>query len=67
MNGKSSEAGSKSQSAKTARVAPATKEKNISAQLAGLNSLRRNYTAYMHTSDPRMTAIAAYAMAYAQY
>jgi len=67
VKGKSSEAGSKSQSTKADTVGSVTKEKNASAQLAGLNSLKRSYKAYMHTSDPRMTAIAAYAMAYAQY
>ncbi|NKK67732.1 hypothetical protein [Rhizobium leguminosarum] len=65
--GKSTEAASKSKSDKAHEKKVSTKEKNLSAQLAGLNSLKRNYKALMHTSDPRMTAIAAYAMAYAQY
>ncbi|MBY3465788.1 hypothetical protein HFN80_17570 [Rhizobium laguerreae] len=65
--GKSTEAASKAKSAKADETKKVTKEKNLSAQLAGLNSLKRNYRALMHTSDPRMTAIAAYAMAYAQY
>ncbi|MBY3152069.1 hypothetical protein HFO56_06745 [Rhizobium laguerreae] len=65
--GKSTEAASKSKSDKADEKKVNTKEKNLSAQLAGLNSLKRNYKALMHTSDPRMTAIAAYAMAYAQY
>ncbi len=43
------------------------RENKMAAQLAGLNSLNRNYRAYMHTSDRRMTAIAAYTMAYARY
>ncbi|MGO7976106.1 hypothetical protein ACC705_34775, partial [Rhizobium ruizarguesonis] len=51
----------------TSVKADETKEKNLSAQLAGLNSLKRNYKALMHTADPRMTAIAAEAVAYAQY
>ncbi|TAU53731.1 hypothetical protein ELI43_13465 [Rhizobium leguminosarum] len=67
MKGKSTEATSKSKSAKADETKTGTKEKNLSAQLAGLNSLKRNYKALMHTSDPRMTAIAAYAVAYAQY
>ncbi|NKM59418.1 hypothetical protein GFL21_33990, partial [Rhizobium anhuiense] len=67
VKGKSTEAGSKSKSAKADGTKTVTKEKNLSAQMAGLNSLKRNYRALMHTSDPRMTAIAAYAMAYAQY
>ncbi|WP_235777177.1 hypothetical protein [Rhizobium mesoamericanum] len=49
---------------------PATttdKDRNLSAQLAGLNSLNRNYKALMNTSDPRMAAVKAYALAYAQY
>ncbi|MGO7969072.1 hypothetical protein ACC720_37735, partial [Rhizobium ruizarguesonis] len=57
------EAASKSKSV----TADETNEQHLSAQLAGLNSLTRNYKALMHTSDPRMTAIAAYAVAYAQY
>jgi hypothetical protein len=67
VKGKSSEAASKSKSVKADETKVSTKEKNLSAQLAGLNSLKRNYKALMHTSDPRMTAISAYAMAYAQY
>ncbi|WP_027668886.1 hypothetical protein [Rhizobium leguminosarum] len=67
VKGKSTEAASKSKSAKADETKVGTKEKNLSAQLAGLNSLKRNYKALMHTSDPRMTAIAAYAVAYAQY
>lgn len=43
------------------------KERRASTELAGLNSLNRSYKAYLHTSDPRMTAISAYAVAYAQY
>jgi len=67
VKGKSTEAESKSKSVKADETKVSTKEKNLSAQLAGLNSLKRNYKALMHTSDPRMTAIAAYAVAYAQY
>ncbi|MCL6706919.1 hypothetical protein M8R20_07900 [Pseudomonas sp. R2.Fl] len=39
-------------------------EKNA---LAGLNSLNRNYHAYLNSNDPRMTAVSAYAVAYAEY
>ncbi|ABC91423.1 hypothetical conserved protein [Rhizobium etli CFN 42] len=67
VRGKSSEAPGKSKSGKSDTAAISTKEKNLSAQLAGLNSLKRNYRALMHTSDPRMAAISAYAVAYAQY
>jgi hypothetical protein len=66
-NGKSGHASGKSQSTKTEKAATDRKEKSLPASLAGLNSLKRNYRALMHTSDPRMTAIAAYATAYAQY
>jgi hypothetical protein len=64
---KSTEAASKSKSAKADETKVSPKEKNLPAQLAGLNSLKRNYRALMQTSDPRMTAISAYAVAYAQY
>ncbi|ARO30729.1 hypothetical protein NXC14_CH02807 [Rhizobium sp. NXC14] len=67
VRGKSSEAPGKSKSGKSDTATTSTKEKNLSAQLAGLNSLKRNYRALMHTSDPRMAAISAYAVAYAQY
>lgn len=63
--GKSGEAKAKSLSAKNA--AADIRQKNPASELAGLNSLNRSYKAYMHTSDPRMTAIAAYAMAYARF
>ncbi|MBX4888858.1 hypothetical protein [Rhizobium bangladeshense] len=55
---------------KTAAVkAPAEKKvaKKPAAQLAGLNSLKRNFHALMKTADPRMSAIAAFSTAYAQY
>jgi hypothetical protein len=63
--GKSGEAKVKSLSAKNA--AADIRQRNVASELAGLNSLNRSYKAYMHTSDPRMTAIAAYAMAYARF
>ena len=37
------------------------------SELKGLNSLNRNYRAYLNSQDPRMAAIASYAKAYAQY
>jgi hypothetical protein len=37
------------------------------SDLKGLNSLNRNYRAYLNSQDPRMAAIASYAKAYAQY
>lgn len=33
---------------------PVAREKNFNAKLAGLNSLNRNYHAYMNSNDPRM-------------
>lgn len=39
----------------------------LEAKLAGLNSLNRNYSAYLNSSDPRMAAIRDYAVAYATY
>lgn len=42
-------------------------EDKTTRQMAGLNSLNRNYRALLHTSDPRMAGIAAYATAYARY
>lgn len=66
--GKSGEAVGQSQSRKAERTTNVTsKERRASTELAGLNSLNRSYKAYLHTSDPRMTAISAYAVAYAQY
>lgn len=43
------------------------KEKNFNAKLAGLNSLNRNYHAYMNAQDPRMAAIRSFVMASADY
>ncbi len=66
--GKSGEAVGQSQSRKAEQTTSVTsKERRASNELAGLNSLNRSYKAYLHTSDPRMTAISAYAVAYAQY
>jgi hypothetical protein len=42
------------------------KEKNLHAKLAGLNSLNRNYHAYLNSQDPRMAAIRDYVTAYAE-
>ncbi|NKM49274.1 hypothetical protein GFL91_30950, partial [Rhizobium leguminosarum bv. viciae] len=51
----------------TIAKAPATKAAKKPAELAGLNSLKRNFHALMKTADPRMAAIAAFSTAYAQY
>ncbi|MBX5052546.1 hypothetical protein [Rhizobium lentis] len=49
-------------------TAPATKPaKKTAAELAGLNSLKRNYHALMNAADPKVAAISAFATAYAQY
>ena len=37
------------------------------ANTAGLSSLNRNYHAYLNSNDPRMAAISAYAIAYAEF
>jgi hypothetical protein len=42
------------------------KEKNFRAKLAGLNSLNRNYHAYLNSQAPRMASIQAFVMASAQ-
>lgn len=43
------------------------KEKNIHAQLAGLNSLKRNVNGLMNSSDPRMTLVRQYVVDNAEY
>ncbi|OWW04084.1 hypothetical protein ATY81_17305 [Rhizobium sp. R72] len=56
----------KSPAATKSRVA--TKSANSSkSDFAGMNSLNRNYHAYMNSSDPRMAAVSAYVMAYAEF
>jgi hypothetical protein len=37
------------------------------AKTPGLRSLNRNYHAYLNSKDPRMAAVAAYALAYAEF
>ncbi|MEZ2218797.1 hypothetical protein [Rhizobium sp. RCC_161_2] len=44
----------------------ATKAKTA-AELGSLNSLKRNYHAYMNSKDPKMAAIRAYVMDYAEF
>jgi len=41
-------------------------DRNLHARLAGLNSLQRNYHAYLNSQSPRMAGIAAFVMASAQ-
>jgi hypothetical protein len=38
-------------------------DKNLNARLAGLNSLKRNYHAYLNSQSPRMTSIRDFVMA----
>ncbi|WP_163264332.1 hypothetical protein [Chelativorans alearense] len=42
-------------------------ESNFHAKLAGLNSLNRNYHAYLNANDPKMAAIQDYVLASAEY
>lgn len=42
------------------KAAGQKRERNFNAKLAGLNSLKRSYRAYMNTSDPRMAAISQF-------
>ncbi|WP_428412819.1 hypothetical protein [Pararhizobium sp.] len=37
------------------------------SKAAGINSLNRNYHAYLNSNDPRMSAVSAYAIAYAEF
>jgi hypothetical protein len=49
------------------RSATTTRTKAAKSEFAGLNSLNRNYHAYLHSNDPRMAAVSAYVMAYAEF
>ena len=51
----------------SARANALPKEKNLNAKLAGLNSLKRNFHAYLNSADPRMAAIRDYALASVEY
>lgn len=44
----------------TGKAAKAAKTKNLNAQLAGLNSLKRNINGLMNSSDPRMELVRGY-------
>lgn len=46
---------------------PDPKPKNFNAKLAGLNSLKRNYHAYLNSQSPRMAAIRDFVMASAEF
>lgn len=56
----------KSGPATKAKVAT-TSAKAAKSDFAGMSSLNRNYHAYMHSNDPRMAAVSAYVMAYAEF
>ncbi|WP_280824116.1 hypothetical protein [Pseudaminobacter soli (ex Li et al. 2025)] len=43
------------------------KEKNLHAKLGGLNSLKRNFNAFLNANDPKFAAIRSYVMASASY
>lgn len=43
------------------------KAKTSASELGSLNSLKRNYHAYMNSKDPKMAAIRAYVMDYAEF
>ncbi|WP_378951613.1 hypothetical protein [Mesorhizobium sp. ANAO-SY3R2] len=43
-------------------VAKPAKEKNLHARLAGLNSLNRNYHAYLNSQSPRMALVREYVL-----
>jgi hypothetical protein len=48
-------------------VPPEVKPKNFNAKLGALNSLKRNYQAYIHAKSPRFAPVAAFVMASAQH
>jgi hypothetical protein len=56
----------KSGAATKSKVAT-TSPKASRSEFAGMNSLNRNYHAYMHSNDPRMAAVSAFVMAYAEF
>ena len=68
-SGKTTNVKSKTESAsdKKTKKSAALKPGKPASGLAGLNSLKRNYHAYINSSDPRMAAISAYVMAYAEF
>jgi len=47
--------------------AAVAKAKTSASELGSLNSLKRNYHAYMNSKDPKMAAIRAYVMDYAEF
>ncbi|MGH6806315.1 MAG: hypothetical protein ACREEJ_05595 [Ensifer adhaerens] len=52
---------------KSAKAEKLAKADPAGAGAPGLRSLNRNYHAYINSNDPRMAAVSAYAMAYAEF
>jgi hypothetical protein len=50
-----------------AKLAAKQEKPGLPSKLAGLHSLNRNYHAYLNSNDPRMAALSAYVVAYAQF
>ena len=46
---------------------PRQRERNFHAKLAGLNSLNRNYNAYLNAKDPKFAAIQSFVLNSAEY
>ncbi|WFU51357.1 hypothetical protein [Sinorhizobium terangae] len=51
----------------TTETVTTTTPENTVSDTAKLSSLNRNYRAYLNSKDPRMAAISAYAIAYAEF
>nr|WP_314092250.1 hypothetical protein [uncultured Shinella sp.] len=66
-HGKSSQKGQREKADRTKTKAAKPSVTDDLAKTPGLRSLNRNYHAYLNSKDPRMTAVAAYALAYAEF
>lgn len=66
-HGKSSQKGQREKADRTKSKAAKPSVTDDLAKTPGLRSLNRNYHAYLNSKDPRMTAVAAYALAYAEF
>lgn len=44
-----------------------TKSQSVKSSLGSLNSLKRDYHAYLNSKDPKMAAVSAYVKAYAEF
>lgn len=66
-HGKSSQKAQRSANDRTKTKASKVSVTDNTAKMPGLRSLNRNYHAYLNSKDPRMTAVAAYALAYAEF